>query len=107
MRNDPISRYCRCVGRRLSCTRKHKKELLSGLRDELTEKRLSEPLTKDTLFAAVGPPKEVASQLMESLDPSEIRKARTQKKLWLAVILSAVLLAVFFLIGYYIHNDNR
>lgn len=104
MRNDPISRYCRRVGRQLSCTKSHKKELLSGLRDELMEKRLSEPLTKETLYAAVGTPKEIAAQLMESLDPAEIGKARTQKRRVLVVILSAVLLAVFLLIGYYIHR---
>ena len=87
-RDEAIGAYCRQTGRVLAAPKDRREELLAGLRQEL-EERFSgaEELTEGALYQQVGPPRETAEALLESVP--------TQRELWtrVLVILMAVVTA--------------
>lgn len=94
MNKDPVSRYCRRVGRHLRCTRAHRAELLGGLAEELRERRLPASASMKELYAAFGKPKDTALQLQESLDETEVKAAQARFKRKYAVIAAALVLVL-------------
>ena len=92
MKTNTLRRYCRRVGHYLICGKDHKKALLAGLAEELSERELSETLTIRDLYEAVGTPREMAAQLQSSVDAREARRVRTRRKCgWILCGLAFVL----------------
>ena len=63
--NDAVIRqYCRAVGKRLPLPAVQRRQLLTGLREELTESA-PDCTTLDALIAHVGTPDEAAQELFK------------------------------------------
>ena len=95
-RDEAIGAYCRQTVRVLAAPKDRREELLAGLRQEL-EERFSgaEELTEGALYQQVGPPRETAEALLESVPTRERARYRAQRELWtrVLVILMAVVTA--------------
>ena len=67
-----IRRYCRAVGKRLPLPAAQRRQLLTGLREELTESA-QDCTTLDELIARVGTPDEAAQELLSGIAPERGR----------------------------------
>lgn len=86
-----IRRYCRAVGKRLPLPAAQRRQLLTGLREELTESA-QDCTTLDELIARVGTPDEAAQELLSGIAPERVH-AYQKKRRW-QYILAAVLIVV-------------
>ena len=94
--NDAVIRqYCRAVGKRLPLPAAQRRQLLTGLREELTESA-PDCTTLDALIAHVGTPDEAAQELLSGIAPERVQAY--QKKLHRRYLLAAVLTLAFTLI---------
>ena len=94
--NDAVIRqYCRAVGKRLPLPAAQRRQLLTGLREELTESA-PDCTTLDALIAHVGTPDEAAQELLSGISPERVQAY--QKKLHRRYLLAAVLTLAFTLI---------
>lgn len=90
--NDAVIRqYCRAVGKRLPLPAAQRRQLLTGLREELTESA-QDCTTLDELIARVGTPDEAAQELLSGIAPERVH-AYQKKRRW-QYILAAVLIVV-------------
>ena len=88
--NDAVIRqYCRAVGKRLPLPAAQRRQLLTGLREELTESA-PDCTTLDALIAHVGTPDEAAQELLSGIAPERVQAY--QKKLHRRYLLAAVLI---------------
>lgn len=70
--NDAVIRqYCRAVGKRLPLPAAQRRQLLAGLREELTESA-QDCTTLDELIARVGTPDEAAQELLSGIAPERV-----------------------------------
>ena len=101
---EAISAYCRQTGRVLAAPKDRREELLAGLRQEL-EERFSqrEELTEGTLRQEVGPPRETAEELLESVPARERVRYRAQRELLtrIALILMVLITAASLIYAAY------
>lgn len=86
-----IRRYCRAVGKRLPLPAAQRRQLLAGLREELTESA-QDCTTLDELIARVGTPDEAAQELLSGIAPERVQVY--QKKLRRRSLLAAVLIVL-------------
>lgn len=90
--NDAVIRqYCRAVGKRLPLPAAQRRQLLTGLREELTESA-QDCTTLDELIARVGTPDEAAQELLSGIAPERVH-AYQKKRRW-QYILAAVLIVL-------------
>lgn len=90
--NDAVIRqYCRAVGKRLPLPAAQRRQLLTGLREELTESA-PDCTTLDALIAHVGTPDEATQELLSGIAPERVQAY--QKKLHRRYLLAAVLIVV-------------
>lgn len=90
--NDAVIRqYCRAVGKRLPLPAAQRRQLLAGLRDELTE-AAQDCASLDELIARVGTPDEAAQELLSGIAPERVHAY--QKKLRRRSLLAAVLIVL-------------
>lgn len=90
--NDAVIRqYCRAVGKRLPLPAAQRRQLLAGLREELTESA-QDCTTLDELIARVGTPDEAAQELLSGIAPERVQTY--QKKLRRRYLLAAVLIVL-------------
>lgn len=90
--NDAVIRqYCRAVGKRLPLPAAQRRQLLAGLRDELTE-AAQDCTTLDALIAQAGTPDEAAQELLSGIAPERVHAY--QKKLRRRYLLAAVLIGL-------------
>lgn len=87
-----IRRYCRAVGKRLPLPAAQRRQLLAGLRDELTE-AAQDCASLDALIAQAGTPDEAAQELLSGIAPERVQAY--QKKLRWRYILAAAMLVLF------------
>ena len=79
--NDAVIRqYCRAVGKRLPLPAAQRRQLLTGLREELTESA-QDCTTLDELIARVGTPDEAAQELLSGIAPERVH-AYQKKRRW-------------------------
>ena len=69
MEDKIVRQYVRAVSRKLICSKATRSKLLNGLKQELSA--YSE-LSYNELCAKVGNPEQIAEQLLESVDETEI-----------------------------------
>lgn len=90
--NDAVIRqYCRAVGKRLPLPAAQRRQLLAGLRDELTE-AAQDCASLDALIAQAGMPDEAAQELLSGIAPERVQAY--QKKLRRRYLLAAVLIVL-------------
>ena len=91
--NDAVIRqYCRAVGKQLPLPAAQRRQLLTGLREELTESA-QDCTTLDELIARVGTPDEAAQELLSGIAPERVQTY--QKKRRRRYILAAAMLVLF------------
>lgn len=91
--NDAVIRqYCRAVGKRLPLPAAQRRQLLTGLREELTESA-QDCTTLDELIARVGTPDEAAQELLSGIAPERVQTYQ-KKRRW-RYILAAAMLVLF------------
>ena len=98
---EPISLYLVIVKKYLACSNKSKRDLLKVLQRDLLDYQDENPqCTFDELHAEFGNPKDVAVQLMESIDKKEIEKIHKSRRnrfyLICGIIVIVVSILVFF-----------
>ena len=86
-----IRRYCRAVGKQLPLPAAQRRQLLAGLRDELTE-AAQDCASLDALIAQAGTPDEAAQELLSGITPERVQTY--QKKLRRRSLLAAVLIVL-------------
>lgn len=74
-----IRRYCRAVGKRLPLPAAQRRQLLTGLREELTESA-QDCTTLDELIARVGTPDEAAQELLSGIAPERVQAYQKQQR---------------------------
>ena len=90
--NDAVIRqYCRAVGKRLPLPAAQRRQLLAGLRGELTE-AAQDCASLDALIAQAGTPDEAAQELLSGIAPERVQTY--QKKLRRRYLLAAVLIVL-------------
>ena len=90
--NDAVIRqYCRAVGKRLPLPAAQRRQLLAGLREELTE-AAQDCASLDALIAQAGTPDEAAQELLSGIAPERVQAY--QKKLRRRSLLAAVLIVL-------------
>ena len=90
--NDAVIRqYCRAVGKQLPLPAAQRRQLLAGLREELTE-AAQDCASLDALIAQAGTPDEAAQELLSGIAPERVQAY--QKKLRRRYLLAAVLIVV-------------
>ena len=90
--NDAVIRqYCRAVGKQLPLSAAQRRQLLAGLRDELTE-AAQDCASLDALIAQAGTPDEAAQELLSGIAPERVQAY--QKKLRRRSLLAAVLIVL-------------
>lgn len=90
--NDAVIRqYCRAVGKQLPLPAAQCRQLLAGLRDELTE-AAQDCASLDALIAQAGTPDEAAQELLSGIAPERVQAY--QKKLRRRSLLAAVLIVL-------------
>lgn len=86
-----IRRYCRAVGKRLPLPAAQRRQLLAGLREELTE-AAQDCASLDALIAQAGTPDEAAQELLSGIAPERVQAY--QKKLRRRYLLAAGLIVL-------------
>lgn len=90
--NDAVIRqYCQAVGKQLPLPAAQRRQLLAGLRDELTE-AAQDCASLDALIAQAGTPDEAAQELLSGITPERVQTY--QKKLRRRSLLAAVLIVL-------------
>ena len=88
--NDAVIRqYCRAVGKRLPLPAAQRRQLLAGLREELTESA-QDCTTLDELIARVGTPDEAAQELLRGIAPERVH-AYQKKRRWQYILAAAII----------------
>lgn len=91
--NDAVIRqYCRAVGKRLPLPAAQRRQLLAGLREELTESA-QDCTTLDALIAQAGTPDEAAQELLSGIAPERGRYLLAAVLIVLAVCCAALIYA--------------
>lgn len=87
-----IRRYCRAVGKRLPLPAAQRRQLLAGLREELTE-AAQDCASLDALIAQAGTPDEAAQELLSGIAPERGRYLLAAVLIVLAVCCAALIYA--------------
>ena len=91
--NDAVIRqYCRAVGKRLPLPAAQRRQLLTGLWDELTE-AAQDCTSLDALIAQAGTPDEAAQELLSGIAPERGRYLLAAVLIVLAVCCAALIYA--------------
>lgn len=108
MNEKIIDQYCKQVEKKLVCSRAHKKQLLAGLKQELSEKDFAEAVTLHQLVEQIGTPNAVAEQLQATIGATEREKAQKQRQR-LPIVIALVVIAVLsaITVGYLIYWENH
>ena len=97
MEDKIVRQYVRAVSRKLICSKATRSKLLNGLKQELSA--YSE-LSYNELCAKVGNPEQIAEQLLESVDETEIAVSKRKHRFVITLVLLLLLAA------YYIHAQQ-
>ncbi len=108
MNEKVINRYCKQVGKILLCNKTHKRELLSGLKQELLDKYNAQPISSQQLMDQVGSPDSMAEQFQSTIDTTEYEKAKKQKRRepFILVVIVIIILSALT-VGYLIWSENQ
>lgn len=101
MNNKAVDRYCKKVGKLLICSAETRRELLDGLRDELTELPPEKSDSVKKLEIHYGKIPETAINLQDVVSPDERAEALARQrktKFTVSVAVAAILIILAALI---------
>lgn len=101
MEDKIVRQYVRAVSRKLICSKATRSKLLNGLKQELSA--YSE-LSYNELCAKVGNPEQIAEQLLESVDETEI--AVSKHRFVITLVIGILIVLLLLLAAYYIHAQQ-
>ena len=103
MCNSAAKRYLRELRKSLPCGRKERKRVLEGIRQSMESKEATDgPDTYEALVSRYGSPDEIASAYFSEKSTGElIRELRIGNRV-LAILLSAVVIALLLRLGWWI-----
>lgn len=103
MCNSAAKRYLRELRNSLPCGRKERKRVLEGIRQSIENKEATDgPDTYEALVSRYGSPDEIASAYFSEKSTGElIRELRIGNRV-LAILLSAVVIALLLRLGWWI-----
>ena len=103
MCNSAAKRYLRELRKSLPCGRKERKRVLEGIRQSMESKEaIDGPDTYEALVSRYGSPDEIASSYFSEKSTGElIRELRIGNRV-LAILLSAVVIALLLRLGWWI-----
>lgn len=103
MCNSAAKRYLRELRKSLSCGRKERKRVLEGIRQSMESKEATDgPDTYEALVSRYGSPDEIASSYFSEKSTGElVRELRIGNRV-LAILLSAVVIALLLRLGWWI-----
>ena len=101
--NSAAKRYLRELRKSLPCGRKERKRVLEGIRQSMENKEAPDgPDTYEALVSRYGSPDEIASAYFSEKSTGElIRELRIGNRV-LAILLSAVVIALLLRLGWWI-----
>lgn len=91
--------YLSAVSRAMDCSSSTKHRLLDGLRQELSDTDAD----FEALCAQYGAPEDTARELMECVDPDELKKRKRNKKIAVGSVFTVLLIVCGILFTYYLH----
>ena len=98
-----VRRYIRAVSRKLICSKATRSKLLDGLRQELS---VYSALPYIELCETVGNPEQIAEQLMESVDDTEIAVSKRKRRFVITLVIGMLIVLLLLLAVYYIHAQQ-
>lgn len=98
-----VRQYVRAVSRKLICSKATRSKLLNGLKQELSA--YSE-LSYNELCAKVGNPEQIAEQLLESVDETEIAVSKRKHRFVITLVIGILIVLLLLLAAYYIHAQQ-
>ena len=103
MCNSAAKRYLRELRKSLPCGRKERKRVLKGIRQSIENNEATDgPDTYEALVSRYGSPDEIGSAYFSEKSTGElIRELRIGNRV-LAILLSAVVIALLFRLGWWI-----
>ncbi len=103
MCNSAAKRYLRELRKSLPCGRKERKRVLEGIRQSIEDEEATDgPDTYEALVSRYGSPDEIASAYFSEKSTGElIRELRIGNRV-LAILLSAVVIALLLRLGWWI-----
>ena len=103
MEEKAIRRYIRKVSHKLICSKATRFRLLDGLQQELSAYSV---LPYNELCATVGNPEQIAEQLMESVDETEIAVSKRKRRFVITLVIGILIVLLLLLAAYYIHAQQ-
>ena len=103
MEDKIVRQYVRAVSRKLICSKATRAKLLDGLQQELSA---YSALSYTELCAAVGNPEQIAEQLMESIDETEIDVSKRKRRFIIVLVMGILIVLLLLLAVYYIHAQQ-
>lgn len=103
MEDKIVRQYVRAVSRKLICSKATRSKLLNGLKQELSA--YSE-LSYNELCAKVGNPEQIAEQLLESVDETEIAVSKRKHRFVITLVIGILIVLLLLLAAYYIHAQQ-
>ena len=100
MEDKIVRQYVRAVSRKLICSKATRSKLLNGLKQELSE------LSYNELCAKVGNPEQIAEQLLESVDETEIAVSKRKHRFVITLVIGILIVLLLLLAAYYIHAQQ-
>ena len=94
MEDKIVRQYVRAVSRKLICSKATRSKLLNGLKQELSA--YSE-LSYNELCAKVGNPEQIAEQLLESVDETEIAVSKRKHRFVITLVIGILIVLLLLL----------
>lgn len=96
-------RYINEFSKKLICSKRTRLKLSNGLKEELSAYT---DLSYEELCEQIGTPDEVASQMMEDINQSEIKKVKQIRFMPFLLITLLLIVLIGFLGVYYVHTKS-
>lgn len=102
-----LAPYFQRVGTRLNCSRRLRDRLLERIRRGAEEFVAERPeATQKEVEEYLGNPEEVAQELMEALDPAEVKRYQKRKRIGVLLVIGILTVALVAASALLIHFRN-
>lgn len=98
MKNKEAEKYLKEIKRKITVGGKRKSEFLSGLSERVYEFCETNDYRVEELYSVFGSPDSIATEFLEAMPQSEIRKKMNIKRIVLFAILAVLLIYLAFIV---------
>lgn len=95
--------YINEISKNLVCSKNTRLKLLNGLKDELS---FYTDLSYRDLCEKIGTPREISSQMMESINKIEVKRVKQIKLIPFFILALFFVILVGVLTSYYVHTNS-